>query len=142
MTGIDTTFLVAWEMPEHPRHGDCRTCMTGFSETGERLALTPSVLAEFLHVATDPRRFLVPLTMERALDRAFFWRNADEVSVLPTEDATFRLFEEWMKLYKLGRKRILDTMLAATLHDGGATGLLTLNKADFTIFGVFDFPLN
>ena len=142
MTGIDTTFLVAWEMPEHPRHADCRAFLTNVPDTAERFALTPSVIAEFVHVATYPRRFLVPLTMERALDRAHFWRVANEVSILQTEDAAFRLFDAWMKTHHLGRKRVLDTMLAATLHEGGVTGLLTLNQSDFTIFDVFNFPLN
>ncbi len=38
----------------------------------------------------------------------------------------------------LGRKRILDTQLAATLHRHGVRRLLTSNPDDFRVFGVFE----
>jgi len=41
---------------------------------------------------------------------------------------------ELMKRYSLGRKRILDTALAATLECAGVGGLATLNRRDFAIF--------
>jgi hypothetical protein len=39
----------------------------------------------------------------------------------------------------LGRKRLLDTQLAATYAAAGVTELLTANSADFAVFGVFSF---
>jgi len=44
----------------------------------------------------------------------------------------------WMRQFNLGRKRILDTHLAAVLHTAGVHRLLTSNPADFTLFGVLD----
>jgi len=38
----------------------------------------------------------------------------------------------------LGRKRILDTHLAAILHTRGVRRLLTSNPADFTVFRVLE----
>jgi hypothetical protein len=40
----------------------------------------------------------------------------------------------------LGRKRLLDTMLASTLQAGGVTSILTLNRDDFEVFESFSFP--
>jgi hypothetical protein len=37
----------------------------------------------------------------------------------------------------LGRKRLLDTLLAATYHQAGVQSLLTTNPGDFVVFGVF-----
>ena len=37
-----------------------------FLDRGDRFALAPQSLAEFVHTVTDPRRFQVPLTMETA----------------------------------------------------------------------------
>jgi hypothetical protein len=37
----------------------------------------------------------------------------------------------------MGRKRLLDTMLAATYRQAGIQSLLTTNKADFLVFAVF-----
>ena len=35
------------------------------------------------------------------------------------------------------RKRLLDTLLAATYQQAGIRSLLTTNQADFAVFGVF-----
>lgn len=45
---------------------------------------------------------------------------------------------EWLQTYRLGRKRQLDTLLAATYFCAETTSLLTLNAGDFLIFGCFD----
>ena len=41
---------------------------------------------------------------------------------------------KWMRQYNLGRKRILDTHLAAVLHTNGVTRLLTSDPRDFAVF--------
>lgn len=41
----------------------------------------------------------------------------------------------WMRQFCLGRKRILDTQLAAVLHGNGAYRLFTTNPKDFAVFG-------
>lgn len=141
MTAIDTTFLVAWELAEHPRHADARACLGRLLAAGEQFVITPAIVAEFIHVVTDAKRFQTPLTMDHALTRAAFWRSAKEVFLIEADDTVLNLFERWMRQHHLGRKRILDTMLAATVHQHGARSILTLNSADFAIFGVFSFPL-
>ncbi|MCI0744763.1 MAG: hypothetical protein L0Y58_05080 [Verrucomicrobia subdivision 3 bacterium] len=96
------------------------------------------VLAEFTHLVTDPRRFQRPLTLDEAVAKASFWWEAAEVRhVFATTEST-KLFLDWMKRYRLGRKRILDTQLAATLWTAGVRRLLTSNPADFQVFGGFD----
>lgn len=138
--GLDTSFLVAVEADSHAEHAACRGRMQRLLKAGDQFALTPQVLAEFIHVVTDPKRFGSPLTTEQAVERAENWWNAGEVAqVFPTADSTF-LFLGWLEEYQLGRKRLLDTMLAATLQGAGVTSVLTLNSDDFSIFGVFTFP--
>ena len=44
----------------------------------------------------------------------------------------------WMRQFNLGRKRILDTQLAAILHRNGVRRLLTSNPADFAVFAVLE----
>jgi len=39
--------------------------------------------------------------------------------------------------FALGRKRLLDTLLAATYLRAGIRSLLTTNPADFAVFGAF-----
>lgn len=44
-----------------------------------------------------------------------------------------------MEEFRLGRKRILDTYLAATYHEKGIRRIATGNAADFALFKAFDF---
>ncbi len=74
---------------------------------------------------------------KRAINKSQHWWNAVEAGqVLPSEVAVAR-FHSWMLQYQLGRKRGLDTLLAATYRAAGVTSLLTLNAADFTVFGEY-----
>jgi predicted nucleic acid-binding protein len=139
MIGADTTFLVELDVLEHPRHGRAyETLRRNVLETGQALVIAPQVLSEFVHITTDPRRFIKPLTVEQALDRASFWWNAAEVQhAFPNVEST-RMFLEWMRTHRLGRKRILDTQLAATLWTAGVRRIATSNATDFAVFGVFE----
>ena len=136
MIGADTTFLVQLELVELPAHAAAHQILQReILQPQVPLALAPQVLAEFIHIVTDPRRFQKPLTMDEALAKARFWWNAVEVRhVFPTDDST-RLAFDWLQRHQLGRKRILDTQLAATLWTAGIQRLVTSNSADFKLFG-------
>jgi predicted nucleic acid-binding protein len=138
--GLDTSFLVAIEVSSHDQHKNCRATFQKLLKAGETFSLTPQILAEFIHVVTDPKRFSSPLLLGQAVERAEFWWNASEiVHVFPTAESTL-VFLGWLEEHRLGRKRLLDTLLASTLHASGITSVLTLNPADFAIFGTFSFP--
>ncbi len=115
MIGLDTTVLVAHEISETPRHQSVRAAIHRLSnEEVSHFALAPQVIHEFIHVVTDPRRFEVPLTMEEAIRRGRYWWNAKEVTRCQPSETAMDLAWTWMEQYQLGRKRILDTFLAAT----------------------------
>jgi predicted nucleic acid-binding protein len=138
--GFDTSFLVAAEVSSHEEHEACRAQLQKMLKAQDVFALAPQVLAEFIHIVTDPKRFSAPLTLAQAIERAEIWWNAAEVvHVFPTAESTL-LFLGWLEAHKLGRKRLLDTMLASTLQAGGVSSVLTLNRGDFAIFGGFTFP--
>lgn len=138
--GLDTSFLVAVEVSSHKEHASARSRFQKLLKAQDAFALAPQILAEFIHVVTDPRRFSSPLTVEQAGGRAEIWWNAAEVvHVFPTLESTL-LFLGWLEEHRLGRKRLLDTMLASTLQAGGVSSILTLNRDDFGVFGGFSFP--
>jgi predicted nucleic acid-binding protein len=138
--GLDTSFLVALEVSSHGEHFACRHRFQKLLKAGDTFSIAPQILAEFIHVITDSRRFSLPLTIEQAIGRAETWWDAAEVAQLfPTTESTL-LFLGWLGEFKLGRKRLLDTMLASTLQAGGVTSILTLNRDDFALFGGFTFP--
>jgi predicted nucleic acid-binding protein len=136
--GLDTTFLVQADVEQHPGHLAARIKRDEMLDAGDRLVLVPQVLAEFVHVVTDPRRFASPLSMPQALERAELWWDAQEVKHLfPTTEA-FRLMLDWLRQHHLGRKRILDTQLAATLFSQGITSIVSSNARDYRVFGCFE----
>lgn len=115
-------------------HRQVRSFVASRAEAGERLAVVPQVLQEVLHVVTDGKRFNPPLQMaatNEALRR--LWESSEVEQVVPGP----RVFPRTLELlqhYRLGRKRILDTALAATLEEADVHHLATFNAADFRVF--------
>jgi predicted nucleic acid-binding protein len=135
--GLDTGFLVTAEVAEHAEHVAARETLARLVAARDQIAIAPQILAEFIHVVTDPRRFVHPLDMLAARNVAEQWWTArDTVRVFPDDNAA-RQFLAWLQQFSLGRKRLLDTLLAATYRQAGVQSLLTTNPVDFNVFGVF-----
>jgi predicted nucleic acid-binding protein len=135
--GLDTGFLVAAEVSEHAEHAAARATLARLVAAGEQVAIAPQILAEFIHVVTDRRRFAQPLDMNAARQVAEQWWTAkDIVRVFPDDVATLQ-FLAWLQGFPIGRKRLLDTLLAATYGRAGIQSLLTTNPADFRALGTF-----
>ena len=132
---VDTDVLVHWVMDGAPLHEPCRRLLgREIREKGNQLGITPQVLHELIHICTDPRRFENHLSMDQAImwSRSL-WDGKDVVRLLPSA-AVFHRTLELLKNLRLGRKRILDTALAATLEAADVKRLATLNARDFEVF--------
>jgi predicted nucleic acid-binding protein len=68
------------------------------------------------------------ITWSRAI-----WDDKNVVRLLPSATVMHRSLE-LLKSLRLGRKRILDTALAATLEAASVKRLATLNTRDFETF--------
>ncbi len=77
--GLDTGFLVAAEVTEHAEHAEARATLARLLGAGDLLGIAPQVLAEFIHIVTDPRRFTHPLDMTAARQLADQWWTASDV---------------------------------------------------------------
>lgn len=135
--GLDTGFLVALELQEHLDHLPAKAKLTNLVAAGDRIALAPQIVSEFLHVVTDTKRFRQPFDIDTARQIAEQWWTAAEVEQVFPDGAATRQFLLWVRQYHLGRKRLLDTLFAATLQRLGITSILTTNPRDFAIFGIF-----
>ena len=136
--GVDTDFLVAAEIRDHPFHHHADELVRRLLAEGHEFALAPQTLAEFIHVVTDPRRMPKPLSMADAINRATHWCQAAEVVHVFPEGQCVTNFLLWLKRHQLGRKRLLDTLLAATFHRAGIHRIITNNEGDYTVIGVFE----
>jgi predicted nucleic acid-binding protein len=135
--GLDTGFLVAAEVSEHADHVAARATLARLLAAVDLIALAPQVLAEFIHIVTDARRFAKPLDIGAARQLADQWWTAREVVHVYPDDSAARQFLAWLQQFALGRKRLLDTLLAATYRQAGIQSILTTNPTDFGVFGVF-----
>ncbi len=101
------------------------------------MILSSQVIAEFIHVVSDAKRFVNPLDINTARNIAEKWWTAVEVKQVAADSGAMDQFFVWHRLHGLGRKRILDTLLAATYRAAGVNHILTTNAKDFTILGGF-----
>ena len=138
MTGLDCNILVQLALADHPANAATVAAVQAETQREGRLMFPALVVTEFLHVATDAKRFTPPLTMSEALDWIDDFMANPAVGLLEPSQESARQMLRWMRQFNLGRKRILDTHLAAVLHTAGVRRLLTSNPADFTVFGVLE----
>src|ERR1043166_7512370 len=68
MTGLDCNVLVQLAFADHPLNIRTLAAVQAQTSQGSKLVFPSLVINEFLHVATDPKRFDPPLTMPEALD--------------------------------------------------------------------------
>ena len=138
MTGLDCNILVQLAMADHPANPATVAAVQAETRREGRLVVPTLVMTEFLHVTTDPKRFAPPLTMNEALDWIEDFMVNPSVGLLEPAQESTRQMLYWMRQFNLGRKRILDTHLAAVLHTAGVRRLLASNPADFAVFGVLE----
>lgn len=119
MIGLDTSILVAHAIVEHPQHEASHQWLAEAITRDETFAITSGILAEFIHIVTDARRFKTPLSISEALERATFWGAAREVTLLAADDGVNAQWLKWLADFHLGRKRLLDTLIAVTWHVAG-----------------------
>jgi predicted nucleic acid-binding protein len=119
MHGLDTGFLVAAEVREHAEHTAARDTLARIASAGDQIGIAPQVLAEFVHLVTDSRRFKQPLDIASARQLAEQWWTASGVVHIFPDDGATRQFLAWLQQFSLGRKRLLDTLLAATYRQAG-----------------------
>ena len=134
----DTDFLVALEVRGHEFHRAASDLLARLLADGHEIGVTPQALAEFIHVATDPRRLPAPMTVEKATDRAECWWQARETARIFPDFSSTLVWLDLLRRHRLGRKRLLDTMLAAICKANAIGKIITNNKDDFRAFGFLE----
>ena len=139
MIGIDTTFLIDLEITDSPRHeGALKLFNKWQQEKHSVLAIYSQSFLEFEHVITDSKRFNSPLTTEQAIERIWFWLDQERIKIIFSTEVSLKRALLWSNMFKLGRKRIQDTHMAAAFAEAGVSELWTANHSDFEIFETFD----
>lgn len=133
--GIDANVLVYAHVPSFQEHRAVRAfLLEQLRDPDTLLFLTPSILQEFVHVVTDARRFEPALDMSEALQLAAIYLDHGNFWCLAIDESILLRAFDLMKRHRLGRKRIVDTVFAATLIHYGIRELVTCNLRDFGVF--------
>lgn len=133
--GLDTNVLIRAHLPGLDHHELARRYLLECLETADvTLFVTPLVLHELVHVITDGRRFDPPVAMSEALSIASGYMGRSNVECLAVDERSMLLALALLGRHALGRKRIVDTLLAATLLTHGVRRLATFDTRDFKRF--------
>jgi predicted nucleic acid-binding protein len=133
--GVDTNVLIYAHMAEMPHHETVREYLLDqLAQDDVTLVVTPGILHEFVHVITDGRRFDPPVAMKDALALARGYLGGTNVECLSVDEPSLARAFAMLERYQLGRKRIADTLFAASLMNQGVRELITCNMDDFQVF--------
>ncbi len=133
--GVDTNVLIYAHMAELPQHELVRSYLLDqLAQDDVTLVVTPAILHEFVHVVTDARRFSPPVAMPDALAVARGYLDSTNVECLSVDERAIVSAFDLLERHQLGRKRIADSLFAASLLNQGVHELITCNVADFRIF--------
>lgn len=133
--GLDTNVLLYAHISTLPNHQAVRDyLLSQLRDTGVQLIVTSSVLNEFIHVVTDRKRFSPPFEMREALATARLYVRHSNVICLGSGEVSVLRALDFMERHKLGRKRVSDTLFAATLLTHGVQEIITCNPGDFRLF--------
>ncbi|MCK9589659.1 MAG: hypothetical protein M0Q93_09905 [Terrimicrobiaceae bacterium] len=125
------------EVTEQPGHSAAHQLKDRLMGEAPTLALAPQTLCEFIHIVTDPKRFERPLSADEAGRRSEIWWNLKEVKNISSTGWAVQRFHAWMTEHRLGRKRILDAMLAATFEEHQIYHVITSDPGGFSLSKIF-----
>ena len=133
--GLDTNVLIYAQVPSLPDHEVVRRhVMEQLRRAEVKLFITPTVLHEFIHVVTDGRRFEPPVGMSEAVAITRLYLGRSNIECLDLTEAVFQGALTLLERHGLGRKRVADTLLAATFLHHGVDEIVTCNPEDFAVF--------
>ena len=121
---MDSTPAFSWRPRRRntPNTRMRRSTLARLLAGGDLIAVAPQVLAEFIHIVTDSRRFTHPLDMTAARRLAEQWWTASNVvPVFPDDGATRQFLAGWRN--SPWAASLLDTLLAATYRQAGVQSL-------------------
>lgn len=132
--GLDSCFLIDLYWEDSPRHNAALERFNEIAGSAQEIFVHYNCFNEFIHVITDSRRFENAFSMEEALEVVDEWRALENVRIIFPDEQSFGRSVAWQSIYKLGRKRLNDTNMAASYLHNGVSSILTANPKDFEIF--------
>jgi len=129
---VDANLLLYAEDRANPHHEPARRWWDCQLSGAEPVCLCWTVLSAFVRIATSPRVFLRPLTIEEASDRVGSWLDQPCVRVVHATAGHWALLQTLLKDAQARGNLVTDAHLAALAIENGCD--LCSTDADFSRF--------
>ncbi|MBI3926371.1 MAG: PIN domain-containing protein [Armatimonadetes bacterium] len=132
---VDTNILIYAQFPAFAEHAGAHAAVERLlADRSGRMVLTVAILHELVHVVTDSRRFEPPLSMAEAIRMVRAYLGRLNVRIVHSDEIDLANALALLEEHGLGRQRVADTLLAATLRRYSVNTLWTGNVRDFQVF--------
>jgi len=133
MIALDTNVLLALHRADAPGHAAAMEAYHAAGGDRAEWAIPWPCVHEFFGVATHPRVFVPPSTIDEALSAAESWRARPRVRFLSEDDTYWTVFAPLVSAGSIVGPRVHDARIAALCLDHGVSELWTADR-DFSRF--------
>jgi len=133
MIAVDTNVLVYAHRLESAFHSQAHACIKSLAEGHQRWGIPVACLHEFLAVATRPKVFDPPSSLEQALAQLEAWMASPQATILHTGAQHWRILAELSRKAKVQGGQIHDARIAAICIENGVSVLWSADR-DFGRF--------
>jgi toxin-antitoxin system PIN domain toxin len=133
MIGVDTNILVYAHRRDSVWHTPAANAIVGLAEGQARWALPWPCVHEFLGIATHPRIYNPPSTLDSAIDQVAAWLECPTVEPIGDDFGYWDHLRELLRAGKVTGPRVHDARIAALCLLHGVRELWTADR-DFSRF--------
>jgi uncharacterized protein len=129
---VDANILLYAEDSLHPRHDQARTWWDAQLSGTRIVCLCWTVLCAFIRIATNPRVFENPLSLEQALARVQSWLDQPCTRIIHPTERHWTVFQQTLADGQASANLVTDSHLAALAIEHGCE--LASTDSDFARF--------
>jgi len=133
----DVNVLIYAFRKDAPHHTICRSWLNALVEGDSRFGVSPLVLAAVARIATNPRAFLVPSTLEEAFGFCSDILAQPHCAVVEPGDRHWSVFQQLCLETETRGSRVSDVWFAALAIEWGCTWI-TMDR-DYARFPGLDW---
>jgi len=129
---VDANILIYAEDSFNPYNQKARVWWDSQLSGTETVCLCWTVLSAFIRIATNPRVFEYPLSLEQAINRVQSWIEQPCIRIIRPTERHWVVFKEMLTEYQAVANLVSDAHLAALAIEHGCT--LASTDSDFARF--------
>ena len=129
---VDANLLLYAYNPSFDRHQEAREWLEGVLSRSDPVCLAWATILAFLRIATNPRAFEYPLSIEEAILIVSDWLELPTVTILEPGNRHWAVLTELLSQTQVRGSTVMDAHLAALAIEHGA--VLCTSDRDFARF--------